>query len=99
MPAQMTRDDVGRIVMDLVKAGCSDRGWITEATEFEDDLGEDSDERCLYRDEIRRRVRSQSDCGLASFEAEDCEQAVTIGDMIDSAWKALAHDCPAAVKK
>jgi len=84
MPKQPARKDVSEAVIKVIQ------GWhfdtlITEETDFEIDIPIDRKAKSLYYYAIRLKLEKLG-YDFTDFKPEDCEEARTIGDIVDSVW-------------
>ena len=86
MPCSHTRLDVSRIVLEVIRHIQNDP-TITEASEFgPQGINVDSTFRGTYFFPIKMSVE-KVDCLIKNFSTTDCENAGTVGDIVDAVFR------------
>jgi hypothetical protein len=86
MPCSHTRLDVSRIVLEVIRHIQNDP-TITEASVFgPQGINVDSTFRSTYFFPIKMSVE-KVDCLIKNFSTTDCENAGTVGDIVDAVFK------------
>lgn len=88
MACNYTRKDVSRLVLEVLRH-IHDRPSIVEATVFgPQGINADAAFRRTYFFPIKMSVE-KVDCILRNFSPADCENAETVGDIVDAVWDDL----------
>ena len=86
MPCNLTRRDVSRIVLDVIRGIQRDQ-TIVEATVFgPQGINNDPEFRATYFAPIRRAIEENAECRIQRFKVSDCQNAGTVGDIVNAAF-------------
>ncbi|HKC64977.1 MAG TPA: hypothetical protein VKB86_15150 [Pyrinomonadaceae bacterium] len=85
MACSFTRQDVSDIVIEVIEQTLGVQ-FVTEQSNFEEDLGVDSDAQALLFFPIKMSVEKVG-CLLKQFNAQTCQNAKTVGDIVDAICK------------
>lgn len=85
MACSFSRQDVSDIVIEVIEQTLG-KQFVTEQSEFDQDLGIDSDAQALLFFPIKMSVEKVG-CMLTKFNAQTCQKANKVGDIVDAICK------------
>jgi hypothetical protein len=90
MPCNLTRLDVSRIVLRVIR-DIQDDQTIVEASVFgSQGINNDPKFRTTYFGPIRNAVLNANGCATKTFSSADCARAETVADIVDAVFDDLS---------
>ncbi len=83
---KLKRIDISKIVVEFVRS--QDFPNAVEESDFENDVPVDAETRAGWADPIVKGIVAAG-CQPEGFGPTDCENAETVGDIVDAAFKAV----------
>jgi hypothetical protein len=85
MACSFTRQDVSDIVIEVLEQLLGKK-FITEQSQFDEDLGVDDTAKALLFFPIKMSVEKVG-CMLKKFNSQTCQKAKVVGDVVDAISK------------